>query len=220
MKLWSCVAILTLCATAVMAQGAPQHGPGGPANAPAPGMRGGGMPGGGMPGGGMQGGCMMGGGMMGGGMMGGGMAGGPGRMMPMPSPAMLLLAHRQMLNLTPQQVDRLQQIQLDQQKQQIRRMADLQIALLDLMQLLRQPTPDRGRTEAAVREIGRQQTEWGLAQVRAFFDARDVLTPTQQQQLRSCMDAMMGGGACPMMGGGMMGGMGTAPAPNMPQHEH
>ncbi|MBI3946921.1 MAG: periplasmic heavy metal sensor [Armatimonadetes bacterium] len=194
MRAWSVAASLVLCAGAALAAPAP--------GAPGPG------PHGGQPGmGGMHGGM-------------GGMRAAPGRMggrgIGMGSPAAMLLMHRQMLNLTDQQVERLQNIHVEAQKQAVRQMADVRIAQIDLMQLLSQPNPDRRRIEDAARDLGRRMTEVHLARVRSFLDAWDVLTPEQRQQVRSMMGPM-GMGGCPMCAGmmGMGGGAGMMGGPPM-----
>jgi len=140
-------------------------------------------------------------------------------------PVGAILMHRQMLTLTEDQVNRLNALRLDNQKQLIRRGADLMVAHLDLMQLLNQANPDRRRVEEATRDMGRQLTEVMLGQARAYLDALQVLTPDQRQQIQRMIAAHGPGGmmGCPggMMGGmgGMMGGMGgpggatPAPAP-------
>ncbi len=167
-----------------------------------------------------------------GGMHGmGRMQGGPGGGMPF-SHAAMIIAHREALSLTEDQVNRLQTIHLNSTKEMIRRGADIRIGYIDLMQLLNQPTPDRGRVDNAVREIGKQMTDLGLSMVHNHLDSMNVLTPEQRQRVQGMMPC--GTGGCPMggmmggmhggMGGGMMGGhgggMGTpagpAPAPGAP----
>lgn len=133
-------------------------------------------------------------------------------MMFFPPLAGMLLMHRDDLSLTADQVQRLQAIQADALKADIRRRADVQIAMVDLMQLMQQPTPDRGKIDNAIRDVGRQVSDLAIAQSHAFLDARNVLTPEQRQKLESMHARMMrgmGGMGGPMGGmGPMMGGMG------------
>ena len=187
MKLWSTAAALLLLTGAVLAAPAPRRPRGGrpPAAGPMQGRMG--YPLAGM-----------------GGPMGRHLGAG------IPPYAGVLLMHRQMLNLTDDQVRRLQAMQADQLKQQIRGVAEARIAGIDLMQLLQQPNPDRGKVEAAVRDLGRRATDIGLAYVRGMLDARGVLTDEQRRMVASMGPSLMQ--PCPMrgqmMGGGMMGGMG------------
>ncbi|HOQ30103.1 MAG TPA: periplasmic heavy metal sensor [Armatimonadota bacterium] len=146
--------------------------------------------------------------------------GGHGAMAAVMAPVRLLLMHRDMLNLTDDQVSRLTSLHAENQKQMARRLADAYAAHIDLMQALTRPDPDRRAVETAVRALGQAVTEFMLTQSRAYVDALQVLTPAQRQQFQR-MASLHASGQCPqcrgMMGGmgGMMGGMAppTAPPP-------
>lgn len=211
MRVLSVITGLVLAAGAVTAAPAPMAPPQPPPAAAQPAAPGGcGMMGPCMMGGGMMGGGMMGGGMMGPGMMGGGMMGqgamGPGMgrgMMggtPM-SPVAILLAHSAALNLTADQISRLQALNVNTEKDLIRRAADLRIAHIDLMQLLSAPTLDRGKVDAAIRDIGRQTTDIRLAQVHSFMDAENVLTADQRDKIHQFLASL---GNSPMAMASMM----------------
>lgn len=131
----------------------------------------------------------------------------------------MLLRQREALGLTNEQVDRLTTLQANLRRQVVRQQADRRVAQVDLAELLRQPNPDRARVEAAVREIGRLQTEMALTHTRAMLDARNVLTEEQRERLRNLSmrapAAGVGAPPCPrvtMSAQGVAGAVG-APCP-------
>ena len=75
--------------------------------------------------------------------------GGHGAMAAAIAPVRLLLMHRDMLNLTDDQVSRLTSLHAENQMQMARRLADAYAAHIDLMQALTRPirsgVPSRGR---------------------------------------------------------------------------
>lgn len=89
------------------------------------------------------------------------------------------------LELTPEQRDKLEVIRDRQQRMGIEQRAKIHIARLDLRTLLRAEKPDRRALEAKVDEISRMQAQLGKARVGMLLDMRAVLTPEQQQKLRS-----------------------------------
>jgi Spy/CpxP family protein refolding chaperone len=142
------------------------------------GMGGGMMPGG-MPGCGM----MQGKGMMGRGMMRGEMMGHHQRMMHM------CLQH---LNLDARQRQEIEGIRMAMMKSVIRKKADMQIARLELRDLLSKDPVDMQAVGAKVKEIEALRADIHLALIKAKVEIKSKLTPQQRQKM---MD-MMGG---PMM---------------------
>lgn len=122
-----------------------------------------------------------------GGMMGGMMHGMPGSMR-QASPAerpliTLALQHKDQLGLSAQQVQRLEALRSDFQKEAIRRSADIQVAELELGELLRQDPVDLAKAEVALKKLEGLRTELRLARLKAIEQGKKVLTPEQRQKL-------------------------------------
>lgn len=122
-----------------------------------------------------------------GGMMGGMMHGMPGSMR-QASPAerpliTLALQHKDQLGLSAEQVQRLEALRSDFQKEAIRRSADIQVAELELGELLRQDPVDLAKAEVALKKLEGLRTELRLARLKAIEQGKAVLTPEQRQKL-------------------------------------
>lgn len=138
-----------------------------------------------------------------GGMMGGMMHGMPGSMRragPAERPLTLALQHRDQLGLSAEQVQRLEALRSEFQKETIRRSADLQVAELELGELLRQDPVDLAKAEAALRKLEGLRTELRLARLKAIEQGKAVLTPEQRQKLDTLTRQAAGAGT-----GGMAG---------------
>jgi Spy/CpxP family protein refolding chaperone len=144
--------------------------------------------GGGMMGGGMANcdcGMMQGRGMMGRGMMRGGMMGGHHRMMHI---------CMKYLGLNAKQREEIREIRNTTLKEVIRKRADMQIARLELRDLLSQDPVDMKAVEAKVKQIEGLRADIHLALIKAKEEVKAKLTPEQRQKLRDMM------GKSPMMG--------------------
>jgi Spy/CpxP family protein refolding chaperone len=141
-------------------------------------------------GGGMMPGCgmMQGRGMMGRGMMRGEMMGRHQHMMHM------CLQH---LDLDAKQKQEIEGIRMATMKKVIRKRADMQIARLELRDLLSKDPVDMKAVAAKVKEIEGLRADIHLALITARVEVKSKLTPQQRQKM---MD-MMGG---PMMESGPM----------------
>jgi len=105
---------------------------------------------------------------------------GPGQGMRMGGPARI----KAELGLTDEQEAQLRQLHLDQRKAQIRRRADLQVARMDLQQLLSAKTVDDKAMAAKMKEIN-DLTAAGLkAHVDNQLALRKVLTPEQLEKMK------------------------------------
>lgn len=144
-------------------------------------------------------------------MMGAMQGGGPGGQNMLP---MLI----QELGITDAQLRQMQPIFFDFAKKQIQIKSQVDIANLDLLQLLMQDKVDMGKVNQQIDKIGDYNAETMKAGVQAYLSARDVLTPAQRQKLQSLMlrlPLMMGPGGQQPMGPGMMPPPG-GPAPMGP----
>ena len=109
------------------------------------------------------------------------------------SPSGLALRHQKDLALTPAQVDGLRQLDTDARREAIKRQADRRLAELDLRTLMAADPADPGkprdlaRIEAKVREIEKMRADGRVARIRGMEQSRQVLTPEQQEKLRSLL---------------------------------
>lgn len=196
--------IVTLFAQRAQPEATPEAGPG--TTAMMPGMMGGGMMGGGM--GTMS--PMM--GQMGGGMMG--MCPMCGRMMQMGGrhrdPHSMLLFARE-LQLSPEQKEKLEKLQLDTRLKTIDLQAEAQKADAKLEALLWADTVDLDAVRRAVNDAAQAKADLTFARIQAAANAEELLTREQKSKLKELQPKMMGpmaSGAqmCPMMMQGMGAG--------------
>ncbi len=140
---------------------------------------------------------------------------------------------RAALNLTDEQVGKLRQIIVNEEKASIRTRADIAIQAIDLRELLMQNQPDHDAVMKTVDELSTLHGQMMKNRISALLEAKQVLTPEQQQKIRSFIEQRMwahqreghGGGAMMMrrnrmmrhgMGGGMMRPGGAPPNPQQP----
>jgi len=198
---------------------AQQNQPAQPGGTGQPGPQGG--PGGMMMGGQGQQGGMMGGMGMAPGMMGrpGGM--GPGMMMGQHGGSRFerpliteILSAADQLNLSADQAQRLRGLRTDFEKEAIRRGADIQVAEVDLRELLVAEAPDLARAEAQVKKVAALQGELRFARIKTLAEGRAVLSKDQWQKFEAL--APQPGPMGPGRGRGprQRGGMGQ-PGPGM-----
>jgi Spy/CpxP family protein refolding chaperone len=109
------------------------------------------------------------------------------------------------LQLTEAQRGKLADIRDRQQRRGIQAHADLQIAQLDLRKLMHSEKPDGAAINAQIDRIARVRTELAKARVAGMLEARALLTPEQQKQLRELHAGGPGGPGCGMGPGGGMG---------------
>ncbi len=131
----------------------------------------------------------------------------------------LLLRHREMFHLTPEQEQRLRALRADYEKDVARGEAEVRVAEVDLREMLAAEAPDLSKIEAQVKRIAALQGELRFRRIRTLQAGLALLTKEQRQQLDRHLDhmGMMGGGMGPgMMGGGMMGPPGPGMGPRQP----
>lgn len=163
---------------------------------------------------GEKGGGMQAGGMMGGmghqdmGMMHGGMQG-CAMMMDDDHP---MWKHLMGLGLDDKQKDALKALRSKTMKDMAKRMADKQIAGIELKDLLDKDTLDMKAVEAAVKKNESLKAEMFLAHIKTHEEMKSILTPDQRKRLKEMMEAGQGAGC------GMMHGDGEHK--DMPMHEH
>ena len=111
------------------------------------------------------------------------------------------------LDLSETQREKLADLHERTLKTNIQARADLRVAQLDLRKLMRAETPDARAIEAQIDKLAGLRAAIQKTRVKALLDARSVLTPEQQKQLRELRGP--GGGRGP----GPWGWMGDEPGP-------
>ena len=99
----------------------------------------------------------------------------------------LMLRHRDELGLSADQIQSLEQLRADFQREAIRREADLRVAEMELATLLEAEAPDLGQVEAKLREIERLRADLRLARIRVIEQGKARLTPEQRAKLRTLL---------------------------------
>ena len=95
------------------------------------------------------------------------------------------LAHMRFeLELTDEQVEKLQDIFLESARKLIPKRGELQLARLELGAMKSEPDPDRKKVEDQVRKMGALRTEVQLFQTMRQLDVLTVLTPEQRKKLQ------------------------------------
>ncbi len=100
-------------------------------------------------------------------------------------PGMDPMALRQELGLSDAQVDQLRKMRVESRKADIRRRADLQVARLDLHELMTASALDERAVTAKAKEVSDLQAAGFRAHVDSMLAMRKVLTPEQVEKLRT-----------------------------------
>ncbi|KRT74555.1 MAG: hypothetical protein XU13_C0007G0060 [Candidatus Rokubacteria bacterium CSP1-6] len=99
----------------------------------------------------------------------------------------LMLRYKDELGLSADQVQSLERLRADFQREAIRRDADLRIAVMDLAALLEKDPVDLGPVEAKLREVERLRVDLRLARIRAIEQGKSQLTAEQRAKLRTLL---------------------------------
>jgi Spy/CpxP family protein refolding chaperone len=97
----------------------------------------------------------------------------------------IILSHRQELGLSSAQVQGLERIRDDFQREAIKLDADQRVAQMDLAALLRADPVDLAKVEAKVREIERLRSDLRIGRIRAVERGKAILTPEQRTKLQA-----------------------------------
>jgi len=95
-----------------------------------------------------------------------------------------LLSNRETLNLSADQVRKLEQLRDNFQRQAIRNDADLRIVELDIATLLDNEPMDMGKLEHKIRESEKLRTDLRIARIRTIEQARALLTNDQKKKFQ------------------------------------
>lgn len=99
----------------------------------------------------------------------------------------IMLDHRSELGLTAAQVQELEGIRADFQREAIKLDADQRIAQMDLTALLRTDPVDMAKVESKVRELERLRADMRLGRIRAIERGKAQLTPEQRGKLQALL---------------------------------
>jgi Spy/CpxP family protein refolding chaperone len=97
----------------------------------------------------------------------------------------ITLRHRHDLELSPQQVQDLENLRDGYQREAIRYEADIRIAEMDLQRLLKTDPVDLEQVKVKLQEIEHLKTETRLSRIRAIEQGKALLTPEQYEKLQS-----------------------------------
>ncbi len=97
----------------------------------------------------------------------------------------IMLSHAQELALSPEQIQKLQGLRANFDKEAVQRTADLQAAEADLNSLLEKDQWDLAAIEAKVKQIATLQGDLRVARLKTLAAGRAVLTPEQLQKLNA-----------------------------------
>lgn len=89
------------------------------------------------------------------------------------------------LGLSDGQREKMRDIHERQARRNIQTRADLQLAQMDLRQMLRAERVDRGAIDAQIDRIARLKTDQAHARMATMLDAREVLTSEQREKLKA-----------------------------------
>ncbi len=93
-----------------------------------------------------------------------------------------MLTRKDELELSPEQVKKLEQLRDGFERQSIRNRADSRIVELDISELLDQPAVDLTKVEAKIREAEKLRADLRIARIRTIEQAKTVLTPEQRKK--------------------------------------
>ncbi|HWP57347.1 MAG TPA: periplasmic heavy metal sensor [Candidatus Acidoferrales bacterium] len=95
----------------------------------------------------------------------------------------LMLERRAELELSPDQVEELERLRHEFEREAIRFEADLRIAEIDLQKLLKEEPVNLHKVEDALREIERLRADQRLARIRAIEQGKALLSAEQREKL-------------------------------------
>lgn len=95
-----------------------------------------------------------------------------------------ILSHKEALELSADQVRRLEQLRDDFQRRSIRNEADLKIVELDIAGLLENDPVDMAKVEAKIREGEKLRSDLRIARIRAIEQAKALLNSEQKKKFQ------------------------------------
>jgi Spy/CpxP family protein refolding chaperone len=118
-------------------------------------------------------------------------------------------SYKDRLGLTDEQAEKFAKVRSDYRKETIKKQADLQVAGVELSELMNAKKVDLAQVEKKLRQIESLKTDLAMYRIKTLFKTKEFLSDEQfeklkTQSLRMMQHGMMGGGMSPgMMGQGM-----------------
>lgn len=141
-----------------------------------------------------------------------GMMGGPQRPGPKgppsqhPAEPFSLESYKERLGLTEEQAEKFAKVRSDYRKEVIKKRAEIQVAAVELSELLDQKKVDLNQVEKKLRQVEGLKTDLTLYRIKTLFKTKEFLSEDQFEKLKSFSFRMMRHGMMPgRMGRGMMG---------------
>ena len=100
------------------------------------------------------------------------------------------------IGLLEEQVKSLKTIKDSHQRDIIRKSADLQLAMLDLDNLLSEKEVDLSKAESLTKQIGSIQAEMKFKEIEALVKAKRILTAEQREKLENLGEGLLEGKRC------------------------
>jgi hypothetical protein len=94
-----------------------------------------------------------------------------------------LMANRQAVGLTPEQLDQIDLAMAEHRKFALRSQAEAAVLRIDLKRGLRQKSPDLKSLETLVKGIGEQETKTEMEGIRLYASVLNMLTPEQRAKV-------------------------------------
>ena len=116
----------------------------------------------------------------------------------------MMLHQKEQLGLTADQERSLRELRTNFEKEGIRRTSEIDVAELELKEMLEQEKVDLINVEASTKKIALLRADLRLARIKTIEAGKALLTPEQQRKLeRLSHDSRMGESGRGMMGPGM-----------------
>jgi hypothetical protein len=105
----------------------------------------------------------------------------PGMHMPVPPPLLPEAADR---ILDEKQKESIRDIELKANRNSIRKIAELELAELDLREILDKDSADLGKVEAGVRKVESLRVDMQMIHIKAREEVKTILSPEQKNKLK------------------------------------
>lgn len=92
------------------------------------------------------------------------------------------------LDLTAEQKEKMEAIRYNQRRKLVQMRADLQVARMDLQQVMKQDAPSKAEVKKKVAEINRLRSAMFEQQVDGRLEQQSVLTPEQRERMRQALE--------------------------------
>ena len=122
-----------------------------------------------------------------------------------------LESYKDRLGLTDEQVEKFAKVRADYRKETIKKQAEIEVAAIELSELLDQKKVDLGQVEKKLRQVESLKTDLALYRIKTLLKTKEFLNEDQFEKLKSQSLRMMQHKMMPgrmgskMMGSGMTG---------------